>query len=156
MTSKTTKRQSSAPCHARTEAATAYNIKDAIDQAVQTFATNDAVCFLGNAYCLLPDLIGWLASLSSAQTDLRRFALGLGNITEHTTGQIVSHYAMVKMLPPQAKVLPCGDHRVNRDAMTFILTVQSLEFLRSAPGWHTMQRVRPVALHDDGMEFDEV
>ena len=156
MTTKTATRRSSIPRRARSEAATAYTIKDAVDQAVQTFAANDAVCSLGDAYCRLPDLTAWLATLPTAQTALRRYTLGLGNITEHATGQVVSHYAAVEMLPPQTKVFPCGDARVKRDAMTFILAVQSLDFVRSAQDPDTMRWVRPVALDDDGIEFGDV
>ena len=143
MTTKTATRRSSKPRRVETEVATAYTIQEVIEEAVQTFASDDAVCFLGDAYCALPDLIGWLVTLPSAQTALRRYTLGLGNITEHATDQVVSHYAAVEMLPPQTRVFPCGDARVKRDPMTFILAVQSLDFVRSAQDSDTMRKGRP-------------
>jgi len=156
MTSKLNTRRSSKPSRAKTEAVTAYTIEEAIAEAVQTFAPNDVVCSLGDAYCPLTDFTAWIATLPPTETDLRRYAIGWGNITENATGKIASHFVPVGKIPPQAEMPPHGDVPVKRGEMIFLLAVQSLDFLRSAPGWERMRRVRPVTLDDDGIEFEDL
>ena len=154
MTSMTKTRQSSSPRRTKTEMVSVYTVEEAVAEAAGTFPAADAVCSLGNAFCPLPDLTEWLATLSTTQRGQRRYGISIGNITELATGQVVSHYTPVWMLPPHAVVTSCGDARIKRGEEAFLMAVQSLDFLQNAPGWDTMQRVRPVALDEDGLTFE--
>ena len=156
MTTKTATRRSSKPSRAKTEAVTVYTLDEAIDKAVQTFAPNDAVGSLGDAYCPMADLTAWIATLPRTQTALRRYVIGWGDITENATGKIASHFIPVGMIPSHVGVPPHGDVQVKREKIIFLLALESLGFLRSAPGWETMGRVRPVALDEDGIDFEDV
>lgn len=129
---------------------TLHTLEEALTNAVRTYSPADAVCSLGDAYCPLADLGAWITVLPAAYRAERCFALGIGNVTDLTTGSIVSYYVTVEMAPPHTAVSPDGDARIKRDMMTFLLAVQSRGFLQDALGWNTMRRLHPVALVSDG------
>ena len=147
-TSKKTRR-------AKTETVAVYDIDEAISEAVQTFNPSDAVCFLGDAYCPLADLTAWLQTLPAAQRAQRRYAIGVGHVTERKTGKMMAPYVTLDRVPEHAFVCPHGVAQIERTEMTFILFIQSLSFLRNEMGWDTMRRVQPAALDESGLTFKD-
>lgn len=155
MTSKMNTRRSSRPRRAKTEAVAIYDIGEAISDAVQVFDADDTVCFLGDAYCPLTDLISWMETLPATQRTQRRYAIGIGRVTERETGKIMAPYVKIDRIPRHAHVCPHGIAQIKRAEMTPILFLQSLSFLQNEIGWQKMQRVRLVALDGDGLQFED-
>ena len=150
---KTTK---TAVCICRAETVAVHTLWDALTEAVLTFAKGDAVCSLGDAVCPVNDLATWMATLPVAQCTARRYIVRMGEITEMATGCIVAHFAMVETLPAHVRVRQDGTAHLKNGQPTFLFALESLRFLRNAPGWDGMGRVRPVALDEDGLEFEDV
>lgn len=149
---KTTKQ---AACTCRTETVTPLTLWDALAEAILTFAKGDAVCSIGDALCPLSDLAEWMATLPTTQCVARRYVTRLGEITELATGCIVSHFVTVEMIPAHVRVRQDGTARLKSSQITFLFALESLDFLQNAPGWDGMGWVRPVALDEYGVEFED-
>ena len=139
---------------AKTETVAVYDIDEAISEAVQTFTPSDAVCFLGDAYCPIADLTTWLQTLPAAQRAQRRYAIGVGHVTQRKTGKMAP-YVTLNRVPEHAFVCPHGVAQIKRAEMTCILFIQSLSFLQNGMGLDTMRRVQPAALDESGLTFEE-
>lgn len=148
-------KHSKKPRPAKTEAVAVYNLDEAIAEVVLAFDTADTVHFLGGAYCLLSDLTMWLNALPAAQRGQRRYAISVGNVTELKTGKAIAPYVKMDRIPLHAHVCPHGVAQIKRAEMTPILFLQSLSFLQNEMGLETMQRVRPVALDGEGLQFED-
>lgn len=140
---------------AKTETVAVYDIDEAISEAVQMLAASDAVCFLGDAYCPIADLTAWLQTLPAAQRTPRRYAIGVGHVTERETKKVMAPYVKIDQVPNHAYVCPHGVAQIKRAEMTSILFIQSLSFLRNEMGWDTMRRVQPAALDESGLTFED-
>jgi len=49
-----------------------------------------------------------------------------------------------------------GTARVRRNELTFLFALESISFEKRTGAWDRTGRVRPVALHDEGLEFETV
>ena len=139
---------------AKTETVAVYDLDEAISEAVQAFAPSDAVCFLGDAYCPIADLTAWLQTLPAAQRAQRRYAIGVGHVTERKTGKIIAPLVKIDQIPEHAYVCPHGIAEIKQAEMISILFIQHLSSFRNDMGWETTQRMQPVALDGDGLTFE--
>ena len=154
-TRKTAIRQSSAPSHSKAERMTLHTLEEALTVAVRTFAPDDAVGSLGDAYCPVSEIAMWMATQPAEQCMARRYVVGKGIITDLITGHIASQFMTVEMIPAHVHVRQDKTSRVRWSETTFLFAIESLRFVTSTGAWDRTGRVRPVALHENGLEFED-
>ena len=140
----------------RTDSMEVHTLWDAFTESVLTFPPNDAVGSLGDAYCPVSGIARWMATLPVAQSTALRFVVNPRVITDRATGQIASQFVKVEMILAHVPVRQDGTARVRRNELTFLFALESISFEKRTGAWDRTGRVRPVALHDEGLEFETV
>jgi len=91
----------------------------------------------------------------AAQSMVRRYVALSGRVIERATGRLASRNIVVGMIP-LTSMWKGETARVKSTKPRFLFAIDSLGFMQTLPTWGQVRRVRPVALHDEGLEFETV